>query len=203
MKLWSGTNHDRSFNLVVRLISSFFIYYRITEYQREILQKEFNYLFVCFSGRRPLTSRGCCTSPDQMQASRCRSRVRPALRRPPRARNTRRDVTRTLGIKLVTSPIPIRWRGKTRLQFHPCHPWRCPLRLRRLARRIKELEHSRSGNDGNWFPARPRTGRDTSEYPCGRSNRTSKDLDESFSFRTRFKTVLLKVERTIKVSHWF
>lgn len=131
-----------------------------------------------------------------MQASRCRSRVRPALQRPPRARNTRRDVTRTLGIKLVTSPTPIRWRGKTRLQFHPCHPWRCPLRLRRLARRIKEPEHSRSGNDGNWFPARPRTGRDTSEYPRGRSNRMSKDLDEPFSLRTRFKTVLLKVKRT-------
>lgn len=153
-------------------------------------------LFVGFSGRRPQTSRGCCTSPDQMQASRCRSRVRPALQRPPRARNTRRDVTRTLGIKLVTSPTPIRWRGKTRLQFHPCHPWRCPLRLRRLARRIKEPEHSRSGNDGNWFPARPRTGRDTSEYPRGRSNRMSKNLDEPFSLRTRFKTVLLKVKRT-------
>lgn len=112
------------------------------------------------SGPRPPISRGCCRFRDRIRGSACRSRPR----LPRRARNTRRGVTRIPDTKHVTSPIPTRWRGKARPRFRPRPRSPFPPRPRRGPGKTSEAgRHNRSGNGGNSSPARPRTGRATSE----------------------------------------
>lgn len=165
-----------------------------------------------FSGPRPPISRGCCRFPDRIRGSACRSRPRPPPRPPRRARNTRRGVTRIPDTKLVTSPIPTRWRGKTLSRFRPRPPWPFPPRPRRQAGKTNEVgQRNRSGNGGNSSPARPRTGRATSEHPRRIEFPwiASFPEDQCFFPGTQFFDVsifsrcLKRIEREYKTSlHW-
>ncbi|XP_076760058.1 rho GTPase activating protein at 102A isoform X2 [Xylocopa sonorina] len=148
----------------------------------------------CSEGRRPRTSRGCYTSPDRSQASACHSRARPAPA-PPRRRvkSTPRDVTRIRGIRRVISLIPRLWRGKAPSLPHRRPRLRCPPSPRLLARRASEPVLSRSGNGGSSSPARPRTGRDTSEHPYGRSSRPPRGSRWIVALRARAKKALLEM----------
>lgn len=114
------------------------------------------------SGPRPPISKECCRSRGQMSTLRLCKRAKTRRWPPARARSTRRDDTRTRGIKRAIYLMPTPWLARHRLAWHPHRRYRLPPPPPRQYRcRNNACQRSQCGRGENWSPVLRKIGRDT------------------------------------------